>query len=102
MRYWARGFNQAEIIAEVCGETWGLPVRRALRRVRDTPPQSDLPLAQRESNVEGAFSATKPLSGVWILVDDVVTSGATLRAASEALKRAGAIATRPMAVCAST
>lgn len=101
LRHWSRGFNQAELIAERCGRAWGLPVARVLRRTRETRPQSDLPRSEREANLRGAFSALRRLEGRWIVIDDVSTTGATLRAASEALRAAGASAVVPMAVCAS-
>ena len=63
----------------------------ALVRVRETPPQHRLPLAQRRVNVCGAFRAGPLRPGACVLlVDDVLTSGSTLDAAAAALKAAGA------------
>jgi ComF family protein len=96
-----RGFNPAGELARAVAR--GLRVRRdplALRRVRDTPSQTGLDRPARRRNVRGAFAArarwTAPPT-VW-LVDDVVTTGATLREAARALRRAGA--RRVVAICA--
>ena len=85
----ARGFDQAADLARHLG----LPVSRALRRVRATAVQASLPAARRHANVRDAFAATRAardLSGaVVVLVDDVCTTGATLDACARALKDAG-------------
>jgi ComF family protein len=89
-----RGFNQAELLARACGRRWGLPVwPRALRRVRPTRPQTELDGAARRANVRGAFAVSwsAPVAGRrLLLVDDVLTTGATLGAAATALRAAGA------------
>lgn len=85
-----RGFNQSAIMARVVGRAWGIPVRHALRRVRETAAQSSLELARRRRNVEGAFVARRRLSGRVLLVDDVVTTGETARQAAAALLAGGA------------
>ena len=62
-----------------------------LKRVRKTRQQATLDGASRKRNVQGAFEATGPLEGeVVLLVDDVITTGATMEAAASALKSAGA------------
>lgn len=82
-----RGFNQAASIAKHLP----FPLWHALERVRDTPSQRTVTASQRFSNVRGAFAASRDLAGArLILIDDVVTTGATVQAASLALKRAGA------------
>jgi ComF family protein len=82
-----RGFNQAEDLARGLG----LPVARALRRVRATQPQVDLPADERRENVKDAFTIHRPVNGaIIVLVDDVATTGATLEACARVLRDAGA------------
>jgi ComF family protein len=84
-----RGFNQAADLAKHLD----LPVRHALRRVRATPSQINLPAARRHANMRRAFAPTRharALAGsVVVLVDDVSTTGATLDACARVLKEAG-------------
>ena len=99
-RRW-RGFDQAELLSVALGEATGLPVGAGrLTRTRNTRPQIGLAAGQRAANVRGAFSAPSPLGPgerVVLLVDDVYTTGATLRECARVLRRAGA-----EAVCAVT
>lgn len=89
-----RGFNQSDLIAQYVAEKLTAPLRKdILIRSRQTEQQAKLSLKQREENVIGAFSANpSPLlrSYTIILIDDVVTTGATMREAAQALRRAGA------------
>jgi ComF family protein len=89
-----RGFNQASVMARVMGRTAAIPVMlEALERTRWTLAQVGLSRAQRELNVRGAFRVGDPnrmAGGRWLLVDDVYTTGSTLREAARALWRAGA------------
>lgn len=87
-----RGFNQSGLLAEVLSEGWNVPVEAGmLSRVQNTPPQMSLPAEERRRNIRGAFSATGNLAGCAVgLVDDVFTTGSTLRECSQVLKRAGA------------
>jgi ComF family protein len=87
-----RGFNQAlEIARPLAAATGCKLVPHLAERSRDTPPQLDLPLEERARNVRGAFRCTQvPERAEIALVDDVMTTGATLEALAAALKRAGA------------
>ena len=87
-----RGFNQALEIARGLARRLGRPIEpRGALRVKDTPPQTELPYEERAKNVRGAFLCRLDLSGVSVAVlDDVMTTGATLNELARALKRAGA------------
>jgi ComF family protein len=87
-----RGFNQAKLLAERIGRRLRVPVRASwLARVRPTRPQSDLPAAERRTNVRDAFRGSGHASDRHVLVvDDVLTTGATLEACACALRGAGA------------
>lgn len=90
-----RGFNQARLLAEKLAQLSGLPCLDVLQRVRDTKTQSHLPHAERRENVRGAFilrpGSEKQLRGRrMLLVDDVITTGATISDCAELLKQAGA------------
>jgi ComF family protein len=83
-----RGFNQALEIARHLGR----PIEpRGVLRVKHTPPQTELPYDERAKNVRGAFLCKLDLTGASVAVlDDVMTTGATLNELARALKRAGA------------
>jgi ComF family protein len=84
-----RGFNQAEALARHLG----LPCRNALRRLRSTPSQTDLPAAERHRNVRDAFAVRRGagVNGrIVLIVDDVATTGATIEACARVLRAAGA------------
>lgn len=87
-----RGFNQALEIARGLARHLGRPIEpRGVLRVKDTLPQTDLPYEERAKNVRGAFLCELDLSGASVAVlDDVMTTGATLNELARALKRAGA------------
>ncbi len=87
-----RGFNQALEIAKVIAKRLDIPLAPGLaQRVVDTTPQASLPIDTRHKNVKGAFACDQDLRGQHIaLVDDVMTSGATLNELAKILKRAGA------------
>lgn len=88
----SRGFNQSVEIARVLGRERGVPVAPShCRRTLETPPQSSLPWKERRKNVRGAFECLADLSGKTVLViDDVMTTGATLNELARVLKDHGA------------
>ncbi|MGB7541968.1 MAG: ComF family protein [Burkholderiales bacterium] len=88
----ARGFNQAVEIARLLSRLVAIPTEsRRVWRVKDTMPQTDLPYEERAKNVRGAFACGPDLSGRTVaIVDDVMTTGATLNELARILKRAGA------------
>ncbi|NMC49361.1 MAG: ComF family protein [Desulfovibrio sp.] len=89
-----RGFNQSLELARLLSRRLGRPIdARALVRIRDTRPQSTLSGPERQENIRGAFKADPSrVSGrVALLADDVMTTGATVEAASRALLEAGAV-----------
>jgi ComF family protein len=98
-----RGYDQAESIARVAARHLGLPHRTVLERARATTAQFDLDRSERARNVTGAFrvrpgTATE-VGGRWvILIDDVLTTGATLAACATALLDAGALAVSAITV----
>jgi ComF family protein len=92
-RRWAHGGNPPELLAECWSRRLGLGHERFLRRLRNTAPQTEVPVAQRFRNVRGAFALARgyAIEGARVLlVDDVVTTGATCSEAARALKAAGA------------
>jgi ComF family protein len=91
---WHRGFDQAGLLGLGVAEGLGIPfISNAIRRVKATPPQSEVSATQRRENLKGAFRPhrTRGWQGLRILlVDDVLTTGATADAASAAILAGGA------------
>lgn len=87
-----RGFNQALEIARSVSRHLGIPLAtQACARTRHTPPQAGLTLLARRKNLRGAFECVEDLSGKHIaLLDDVMTTGASLDALAQCVKQAGA------------
>ena len=95
-----RGYNQSRIIAETLAELVEVPVNNALVfRLRWTQSQTGLTRAQRRANVEGSFRFGGEPSGLkLLLIDDVLTTGATASACAEALKAGGCAEAAVLAV----
>ncbi len=97
-----RGFNQAAVLAREMGGLRGIPVEtKALKKVRNAPPQTTLEKAGRRTSVRGAFRAVRPerIRGrTVLLVDDVYTTGSTLRECAAVLAAAGARDVRAITV----
>lgn len=85
-----RGFNQAELLAREFAKRLKVPAVAALEKVRETPPQASLSGPERLTNLEEAFQlASQPQCANIVLIDDVVTTGATIETASRALSEGG-------------
>ena len=98
----SRGYDQAALLARPVAKSLGVPALvRGLQRVRNTPSQVDLPHTARQQNIAGAFAARRlGQSKRVLLVDDVQTTGATLREASRALRMAGVAEVRTLVLAA--
>ena len=84
-----RGYHPAARLARELGDRWELPVEPVLGRTRPLRPQRGLARDERRRNVRGAFRVDEARGRI-VLVDDVYTTGATVAAASSALRAAGA------------
>lgn len=84
-----RGYDQALELAWPLARALRLPLRAGLQRTRATRAQSELDAPARRRNLRTAFTAHGPLPAHVALVDDVMTTGATVQAAARALRRAG-------------
>lgn len=94
-----RGFNQAAEIAREVAGSLGARYSETLWATRRTRDQVELSAAERRDNVAGAFRAEERVGGKILLVDDVLTTGATLSACSEALREAGAAEIHALTLC---
>jgi ComF family protein len=97
-----RGFNQAQAVAVDLAGIAGLPLEpKVIRKTRATAPQTSLEHSERAANVRGAYRVVRPdrIRGkIVLLVDDVYTTGATLRECAAALRAAGAEDVRALTV----
>lgn len=86
-----RGYNQADLLAEIIGTETKIEVLNALRRIKNTKTQTKLKQEKRRENVKDAFVVTKDIRNKKvILIDDVMTTGATIKECARMLKESGA------------
>lgn len=88
-----RGFNQSALLGKKLAEKMGLDYAEPLKRIKNTTPQAKLTGFYRQSNIKNAFilpSTSRPLPSNILLIDDVWTTGSTLKECAKVLKRAGA------------
>lgn len=89
-----RGFNQSEILAREIAKDLSLELFRGLKRIRNTKPQIDMPdREKRDENIKDAFVCEKPKKikhKIVILIDDMITTGATIEECAKVLKKSGA------------
>lgn len=94
-----RGFNQSVELAKPLANALGVPIDRCVRRHRPTPPQTGLDARQRAANLRGAFAVRHAIVRQhYLLVDDVLTTGATTEAIAKVLLSAGAPAVSRLTV----
>lgn len=94
LRLWRRGYDQVALIAEAVGQELGTPAVSTLKKIRHTKPQSRLPdAARRRANILGAFAVIDPAAVAGkriLLLDDIITTGATASECARMLMTAGA------------
>lgn len=89
-RYAERGFNQAEIIAQILSRKLSIPINKNLQRKKFTQQQAKLNKEQRENNIKEAFVFEEyEIANVILLVDDVFTTGSTMQACAKVMKERG-------------
>lgn len=93
-----RGFDHAEVLARGVAAALGLAAAGVLQRRAERPDQAGLGAAERRRNLSEAFAA-KSCRGRWLVVDDVITTGATVGACSAALAASGASAVEVLVAC---
>jgi ComF family protein len=93
MRAWERTFNQAELLARHVSRLLGVPVWKALRKPKSTASQSSLSGIARRANLKGAFVLKKDgrRRHSVLLIDDVVTTGATLQECARVLRKSAGV-----------
>lgn len=87
-----RGYNQSEWICKGLAKAWNVPYQfNLLKRVKHTDTQTDLSASERKQNMKNAFTTTNKIDSLSIaIIDDVITTGATLSACAVVLKNSGA------------
>jgi len=90
-RKYQRGFNQADVLAEIIGKKMFLETQELLKRTRSTGQQSRRNREERLKALEHAFACQRTPPSYVILIDDLCTTGATLDACAKELKSAGAL-----------
>jgi ComF family protein len=85
-----RGYDQAQLLAKEVAKITRVPFREALVRTRNTKTQTKLDAMQRQTNISGAFEAIERVTGRVVLVDDVLTTGATAAECARVLMENGA------------
>ena len=91
-RFLQRGYNQSEVLAKMLARYMNIPVKTPVKRIRHTIRQATLSREERLKNLKGAFAVPKPekvKDKTILLIDDVLTTGSTLHACAEALRKAG-------------
>ncbi|BBL79106.1 amidophosphoribosyltransferase [Rubrobacter xylanophilus] len=94
-----RGYNQAALLARALAGRIGVPFSDKLKAVRRTRDQVELTAAGRRENVRGAFESRGRVGGRVLLVDDVLTTGATMSECARVLLEAGASAVYAVGLC---
>jgi ComF family protein len=90
-RQWQRGFNQSALFSEQISQQLGIEHFTHLKRIRATPAQKNLSREERLKNLQHCFKITRPLHGKSVaIIDDVMTTGATVNTLAKTLKQAGA------------
>lgn len=92
-RKWKRGYDQAELLCRGAARELGIPCVRTLRKIRHTPPQSSTERSRRAGNVLGAYRVCEPENFAGkrvLLIDDIITTGATADECAKTLRIAGA------------
>lgn len=100
-RYRKRGYNQSKVLANQLCKRYNLTLRDdLLARIKDTPQQARLDAQQRQRNLKHAFKASNECAGKsFLLVDDVKTTGSTLKECAHTLKKAGAVRIYAITAC---